>query len=67
MGATSKVLYPAEAEDVVLELPDAGAAIKSGDVAVWAVVDDGGGPHPWQECRTENNSAGAEIGCDIAG
>lgn len=66
-GATTKVLYPAEAEDVVLDLPDASAAIKSGDVAVWAVVDDGGGPHPWQECRTENNAGSAELGCDIAG
>lgn len=66
-GATTKVLYPAEAEDVILELPDASAAIKNGDVAVWAVVDDGGGAHPWQECRTTNNSGSAEIGCDIAG
>jgi hypothetical protein len=66
-GATTKVLYPAEAEDVVLELNDASATIKNGDVAVWAVVDDGGGPHPWQECRTENNAGSAEIGCDVAG
>jgi hypothetical protein len=64
---TVKVLYPAEAEDVVLPLPDASFAIKNGDVEVWAVVDDGGGQHPWQECRTANNSAGAEVGCDIAG
>ena len=64
---TTKVLYPAEAEDVVLDLPDASDAIRNGDVEVWAVVDDGGGPHPWAECRTANNSAGADIGCDVAG
>ncbi len=65
--ATAKVLYPAEAEDVVLDLPDASDAIRNGDVQVWAVVDDGGGQHPWAECRTANNSAGADIGCDVAG
>ena len=64
---TTKILYPAEAEDVTLLLPDASAALMAGEAEVWVVVDDGPGDHPWQECRTENNRAHAPILCDVAG
>ncbi len=48
-GFTTKTLYSAEAEDVVLPL----AMVPAGQVT--AVVDDGGPPHAWHECRTDNN------------
>ena len=31
------------------------------------VVDDGMPPHPWVECRTENNRAHGSIECNVAG
>ncbi|MCA9707628.1 MAG: VCBS repeat-containing protein [Myxococcales bacterium] len=64
---TTKVLYPAEAEDITLLVPDASPQLKSGEVEAWVVVDDGMPPHPWVECRTDNNAAHAAIDCDIAG
>lgn len=64
--ATSRALYPAEAEVVVLPLPGAGQDVLNG--TVYAVVDDGGAPHPeWTECRTDNNVSAVVSGsCDIA-
>ena len=63
-GFTTKALYPAEAEDVVLELPGAPADVKSGATPLFAVVDDGSPAHSWVECRTDNNkSAGANGKC----
>ncbi|MFO0619720.1 MAG: VCBS repeat-containing protein [Polyangiaceae bacterium] len=50
-GATVKTLYPLGFEDVDLPL----AAEPAGNVA--AVVDDGSPPHPWVECRTDNNQS----------
>ena len=64
---TSKILYPAEAEDVVLLLPDASPALRMGDTEVWVVVDDGMPAHPWVECRPDNNRAHGPIDCNIAG
>ncbi len=64
---TTTTLYPAEAQELTLLLPDASDALRTGTVELWVVVDDGAGMHPWQECRTENNQAHAPIGCDIAG
>jgi len=64
---TTKILYPAEAEDIELLLPDASPELSGGEIDVWVVVDDGMPPHPWEECRTENNSAHAAINCNIAG
>ena len=64
---TTKILYPAEAEDVPLLLPDATSALRMGDTEVWVVVDDGMPPHPWVECRTENNRAHGSIECNVAG
>jgi hypothetical protein len=56
-GATTKALYPAESEDVVLPLASPPAGVKDGSVAVYAVVDHGNPPHPWHECRTDNNQS----------
>jgi len=64
---TTKILYPAEAEDLVLLLPEASSELLGGDVELWVVVDDGMPPHPWVECRTGNNSAHAAIDCNVAG
>jgi hypothetical protein len=50
-GATSKVLYPAEAEDIELQLPQPPSTVVIG------VIDDGMPAHPWHECRTDNNTS----------
>jgi hypothetical protein len=65
MGTTTKTLYPAEAENVVLLLPNAPAAITSGMTPVYAVVDDGMPMHTWHECNTTNDTSAAVSGkCD---
>lgn len=46
---TTQALYSLGSEDVILSL----AAVPAG--RVYAVVDDGNPPHPWHECRTNNN------------
>lgn len=56
-GATSKALYPAESEDVVLPLASPPAEVTSGATPLYAVVDDGSPPHAWHECRTDNNTS----------
>lgn len=57
---TSLTLYPLTYEDVILPL----ATAPAGDV--YAVVDDGMPPHPWHECRTDNNtSAVVDPACGI--
>jgi hypothetical protein len=50
-GATQLTLYPLTYEDVILPL----AVQPVG--SVYAVVDDGMPPHPWHECRTDNNTS----------
>jgi len=66
-GTTSKVLYPAEAVSVTLSIAMPDPQIVNGNKPVYAVVDDGGMPHPsWQECRTDNNTSAAVSGkCDL--
>ena len=66
-GTTQLSLYPAEAEDVVLELPDPPAEVKDGALDVWAVVDDGMPMHPWHECRTDNNRDSESGKCAVPG
>jgi hypothetical protein len=61
-GQTTKVLHPAEAENVTLPLPNAPAAVTSGTDPVYAVVDDGMAPHTWHECRTDNDVSAAGSG-----
>ena len=51
---TTKTLYPAEAENVVLPLPSAPTT-----ATVYAVVDDGMPVHPWHERRADNNTSTA--------
>ena len=66
-GMTTKALYPAEAQDVLLLLDPPPPALIEGSVDAWAVVDDGMRDHVWQECRTGNNSASGPVPCQIAG
>ncbi len=55
-SATTKVLYSAESEGVVLPIDMPDPAITNGTVLVYAVVDDTQVAHPsWHECRTDNN------------
>ncbi len=61
-GKTTKVLYPAEAEDVVLPLPNPPSGVTDGSSKLYAVVDDGNPPHAWHECRTDNNTSNAASG-----
>ncbi len=56
-GTTTKALYPAEAEDVVLGLANPPAGVSNGSSQLYAVVDDGSPPHSWVECRTDNNKS----------
>jgi hypothetical protein len=58
-GTTTKALYPAEGENVILSLPSAPQALVNGSATAYAVVDDGSPAHPWHECRTDNNSGPA--------
>jgi hypothetical protein len=51
---TVKELYPAEAEDVLLPLPDASDAIKGGQQPIFALVNPDA---KWLECRHQNNKA----------
>lgn len=66
-GATTKVLYPAEAQDVVLELPELPPALMDGSKALVLVVDDGGEPHVWTECRADNNKTTLDPACKLVG
>jgi len=56
-ATTTKVLYPAEAEEVVVLLADPPPGVLDGSSVVWVVVDDAMPMHAWHECRTDNNRA----------
>ncbi|MCY0986383.1 FG-GAP-like repeat-containing protein [Nannocystis sp. ILAH1] len=66
-GVTTKVLYPAEAEDVTLLLPNAPPGVLDGSSVVWVVVDDAMPMHAWHECRVDNNSASGTGQCPLPG
>ena len=66
-GLTQKALYPAEAEDVLLVLPDPPPAVKLGMTDVYIVVDDGMPEHAWVECRLDNNETHGGAKCNVAG
>jgi hypothetical protein len=54
-ATTTQTLYSLGSEDVFLSLATPPTGL------VYAVVDDGSPPHPWHECRQDNNtSAGAD-------
>jgi CheY-like chemotaxis protein len=65
-GMTQNTLYPAEAEDVVLDamVPQ---AIQDGDQELWVVVDDGMPTHPWHQCRTDNDVHHEPVACEQIG
>jgi hypothetical protein len=66
-AATSKTLYPAEAEDVRLDamLPQ---AIQAGDQPLWVdIVDEGSPAHPWHQCRTDNDIHHEFVACEQVG
>ena len=54
-GMTQKSLYPAEAEDVKIELAMPDPGLLDGSVPVFVVVDDGMPEHLWKECKVSNN------------
>lgn len=66
-GTTTKVLYPAEAQDVVLELPAVPATLMDGSKPLVLIVDDGGEPHAWTECRIDNNKTVIDPACKLIG
>lgn len=63
MSMTTKVLYPAESEDVVLLLADPPPGVLDGSSTVFVVVDDDMPDHPWHECRVDNNQASGDGQC----
>ena len=66
-GMTKKSLYPAEAEDVVLELAMPDPGLIDGSIPVFVVVDDGMPAHLWKECRTTNNKVEGSGYCAMPG
>ncbi len=64
---TTKELYSAEAEQLYLPLPNPPPGVMDGTTPVFVVVDDGMPPHPWKECRTDNNVAEGTGKCNVAG
>ena len=64
---TTKLLYPAESENLTLALDDTPAAVRSGELDIYIVIDDGGGSHAWHECRVDNNKASGSGHCPVAG
>ncbi len=66
-GVTTKILYPAEGQEVILKLPDVPPALQNDTAPLVLIVDDTNEPHPWTECRTDNNRAVLEPACKSIG
>jgi hypothetical protein len=66
-GLTTKSLYPAEAEEVILGGANVPLPIQNGEADLWVVVDDGMPEHPWHECRTDNNTHNQPNACELIG
>jgi hypothetical protein len=66
-GVTTKVLYPAESEAMVLAIATPDQGLVNGSTPAYAVADDTTVPHPsWHECRTDNNDSGPVLaGCTL--
>ncbi|MGB1275149.1 MAG: S8 family serine peptidase, partial [Nannocystaceae bacterium] len=64
---TTKALYPAEAEDVVLVLPNPPASVKFGELDAFVVIDDDNVDQVWEECRVDNNKQSGSGKCAAAG
>ena len=56
-AATKLALFPAQAEQVAIELGDTQPDVQSGDIDVYAVVTT-----PSAECRTDNNTSKQDTG-----
>ncbi|HEY8377175.1 MAG TPA: VCBS repeat-containing protein, partial [Nannocystis sp.] len=67
VGMTKKALYPAEAEDVAIDVPNPSEALTDGTIPVFVVLDDGQPEHSWKECRTENNKVQGSGYCIMPG
>ena len=67
MDKTTKTLYPAEAEDVLLLLPDPPPGVEDGTSDVWVIVDDLVPEHEWHECKLDNNRDQGSGKCTAAG
>jgi hypothetical protein len=66
-GMTTKLLYPAEGEDVIIDGTTLPQEIQDGAAPLWVVVDDGMPQHPWHECRTDNNVHQEPVACEQIG
>ena len=66
-GETTKILYPAEAQDVLLDLPVLPPGLQDGSKPLVLIVDDSGEPHTWTECRTDNNKTSLDPACKTIG
>ena len=66
-GVTTKILYPAEAQEVLLELPMIPPAFIDGSKSLVLVVDDTAQPHSWTERRTDNNQTALDPACKSIG
>jgi hypothetical protein len=67
-GLTTKALYPAEAQDVILLLDATSPpGVLDGSIPVFAVVDDGMPMHAWHQCNVDNDKASAPVPCPVAG
>ncbi len=66
-AVTTKPLYPAEAQEVLLELAELPPSFVDGSKPLVIIADDGGAPHTWTECRTDNNSTALEPACKAIG
>lgn len=64
---TTKELYPAEGEELILVPETSVQALRDGAVEAWAVVDEGNPVHTWRECRPDNNDASSLVACNISG
>jgi hypothetical protein len=67
VGATTRILFPAQSEAVTLLLPNPPQGIRDGTTPIYAVVDDTATPHPgWHECRTDNDTSATTTGaCNL--
>lgn len=64
---TTKELYPAEGEDLVLAPETNVMDLRDGLVEAWVVVNEGNPVTTWRECRPDNNGASALVPCNISG
>ena len=64
---TTKVLYPAEGEELTLVPEGDTQDLRDGAVEAYVVVNEGNPATAWTECRPDNNSASALVPCNVSG